>query len=915
MANYDEELEFAQNSDTGENEDAAVQPVGGSENVWHTTVNRPTQHLRRRTERIRQAIKDLNYFADYDRALVPHSTGKYALALAGTSPNRYTITPTADTWVYPALSPGRVSGGADKGAKLIVGSLPYVGVIPNELRIVASGEHTGQRGYANGESLATAGVLSVGANGITIELVPDAGLAGGPGSITATVTGVPARHIRIDYGTAAPGTTAAQLRDFINGDATSQDGGSYGLRHLIRASTTTGAGAFVSSLAPTKLQGGYDAEAHCVTVAQMLAFFADSADNWLQDGDGLAIGFPAGPVELGVGLDGGRRQALFDQPNDRIGGQANNTTPAVGYHLFNTRREPEKIPGSIPLGKQIGAEFVFTDGTRLPVGTALGLGESWVLLGRLGSTVDPTGASLVGYGGSGLWNANASGSPNPSLPASTVEAALDSIVDHLQTASTSNSGARRVGVETIAGVVSPGNLPLNLSAGSIFQYLSALLNDAPTSTLGGGVNSRVSERGHAMHGKNPIEKTFSETTPVDLSAGGGVFLRGVANVPGVDGAFGANHRYDIALQVSIPVTYDLGGDNNLNTEEPFTAGGAGYVTCSMNVAKAAALATILTAAVHTADAATDTYLVMAKVTGCSDATLNGWYYYKGVNGGTSQILLATLTGTFPTFTGTTGAITFYRGLVVGTDPVGHTVRGFHMGATDVPMVDLGTVGGTTPLMRFWDQDSHPDPAALFYSDYAVWHPTAATPRDTNNILGAADKSVLDGGETSTWVDGSTSHHHGGRYTRTEFLAAPAQSRINGVVSSADFTVLAVNSTIACVAEGTVVTAAGLGYAHARRGILARILVTMVTSAGASAGDRAAITLEFSDGAGRRYDVNVLVHCYAGGVNTLYQYVDVPLPVNGAAFSVTRRANALNQVTFTDASCGVTIHEQGQIVGF
>jgi hypothetical protein len=299
------------------------------------------------------------------------------------------------------------------------------------------------------------------------------------------------------------------------------------------------------------VQGAYDAEAHQVTVGQLDAFFTAYATegypNRLADGEGLAIGFPAGPVETYTAPypKGGRRQSIFDLPTSRLSAPANNTTPVSGYSLFNTGYEPEKIPGAVPIGKLVrillapgvyATEFVFIDGTRVRLGAdPVALGESGAMLTRLASRTGVTGASLIGYGGSDAWNPTVTGSPT-TLPAGTIEEALDAVVTQLGGQGAGIGGARRVGFEQVTGASSPGNAPLNLTGSdtstgtnvkSVQIALSKALNE-PSTVLnpGGGVNYRVSERGHRMHGPNPIEKIFSES---DTVGGGAQLVRAVLN--------------------------------------------------------------------------------------------------------------------------------------------------------------------------------------------------------------------------------------------------------------------------------------------------------------------------------------------------------------------------------------------------
>ena len=53
---YDELLDFAQSSDDGMDSDASIQPIA-IEDIAPDVQNRPLQHLRRRTERLRAAVE------------------------------------------------------------------------------------------------------------------------------------------------------------------------------------------------------------------------------------------------------------------------------------------------------------------------------------------------------------------------------------------------------------------------------------------------------------------------------------------------------------------------------------------------------------------------------------------------------------------------------------------------------------------------------------------------------------------------------------------------------------------------------------------------------------------------------------------------------------------------------------------
>jgi hypothetical protein len=547
MANYDEKVSFQQGSDTGTAEATSIVPISDAEVVWSGSTNRPIENLRQRTEILRRAVQDARYYQDYDRGLILRSEGLFSLEEVPSGSKKFRLHATAPLWVYPSLTPGTSCGGRWGGGRVFDGNNPYLfGSIPaNGLTLTASAAFTGQRGYADGDTMATSTVLSVGANRITVDFVADATLA--TGVFQYVISQMPATKITIRYGTISGAPSFAALITSLNATAPVNT-----LLHAASAAASPSS-LYISPRTGLIVQGAYDAEAHQVTVGQLDAFFTAYASegypNRLADGEGLAIGFPAGPVETYTAPypKGGRRQSIFDLPTSRLGGafNADNTTPVSGYSLFNTGYEPEKIPGAVPIGKLVrillapgvyATEFVFIDGTRVRLGAdPVALGESGAMLTRLASRTGVTGASLIGYGGSDVWNPTVIAAPT-TLPAGTIEEALDAVVTQLGGQGAGIGGARRVGFEQVTGASSPGNAPLNLTGtdtatGTVVKSVQIALSKAlnePSTVLnpGGGVNYRVSERGHRMHGPNPIEKIFSESETV---GGGAQLVRAVLN--------------------------------------------------------------------------------------------------------------------------------------------------------------------------------------------------------------------------------------------------------------------------------------------------------------------------------------------------------------------------------------------------
>lgn len=911
--NFDELLPLAHGADDGQDTAASVQPIVDDEMVWPDVSNRPTENLRVRTEILRRALESANYFHDYDRGLILRAdakftfsmpaAGRYELALGGTG---------SSLWVYPALTPGRMSGGRNEGGVVFCANpsaagawTPYSGTPgSDDLILVAYRQTTGQRGYADADDIGiTSAARSLGSNRIFVDLVANPGVLGGVATIVATITGAPRTHIRVVYGTNTTPTTLADIIAFINADRTSQ--GTYGVADFLRASstgtTTNPPVAFTSG----QVQGAYDAEAHQVTQAQLVAFFAavdglGAQSNRLREGEGLAIGYPAGPVETGVPSPrGGRRQSLWDLPVDRVGTNTQNTSPALGWSLFSTGREPEKIPGSIPIGKVIDGQFVFIDGTRLAPGETLDLGESRTTYAVLASTdAGIDGSRLVGYAGSGAWHADAGGTTSPQLPAATVNSSLSRIVADIARSTASQSGARRLGSEAVTGDSSLGNdaFIYNFGQGSLRQQLLDLLVSA------NGLNRRVHEEGHRMRGANPLHKDFGAG---DMPAAGARFIESTLHAPAnLYSAIGAGVQEfrDLDLQPFIYVNPGDAADYLAAAEVGAFSSATELHFTGMSLTRFGTVFAKIPL-VPDADSSTTVPLVWALITGTAGAASapEGLYSIVSRNTGTGVAAFRKLDGSAPDFTGMSGsaAVTFLCGFLSGNDRRYIRRHGFHFnGFNNWPWMAMGASGVNARLLDTYVPGGGGAFSLRVYPDRVEFHNGTKT---TESLLSSADYDMLKGYERGTVVDADVSHRHGG-YSRTVFLDPPHQDAALDTVAFSAWTGAPVTITLGdTVPAGT-----------KRTGAIFDVYVIFQPDALVTAGTSCTFALRVDNGATKFVMVrDTIIQRSDGAVDVKYVNFQVHVPVNSTNHHISVWMVTATSVNTTLST--VTMTQVGQIL--
>lgn len=823
--NYDEQVTLAHGGDTGEDNPESIQPIV-KEKAWPGAAGRPDENNRVRTEILRRALETSNYFIDYDRALVLRADAAFTFAQPVSGFYTIALASGGNLWAYPALTPGRISGGRDGGGKVFCENpsaagawTPYAGTFgTDELTLIASRATTGQRGYADSDdySVTSAG-RAIGANRIEFNLVSDPAVAGGLANITAVIEGAPRTKITVTVGTLGSPTTLAHLITFINTDRSSQ--GTFGVADFLRASTTGSTSNPPVPFTGGIVQGAYDAEAHQITEAQLTAFFAATVSgvnvNRLREGEGLAIGYPLGPVERGVPSPrGGRRQSIYDLPTDRNGTFTSNITPSSGWTLFVTGREPEKIPGAIPIGKVLHGEFVFIDGTRLAPGETLSLGESRSMYEILRSvTSGSSGVRLIGSEGGQTWNSDASATTSYTFPPETLHLALTRIVADLARGATDESGVRRIGSEGTTGSASGGNTAFSLISNSLRHQFVQLLNYT------GGLNERVLETGHRLTGLAPLRKEFAYA---GMPAAGAMMLQSEFHAPADQMAvtpLGVQEYHSLNLQ---PLVYANSGDadETLTATNPGTFSTATtLLLSSMSTAQfTKVFAKMPVILLEAGRSAPILFVKITNLTGCASAA-DGIYTLVSYNTGTKAVTLKKSDGSNPDFTGlsTTPNLTFCTGTAVANDWRFTRFHGFYrndlvangagsavaiiglanddsrLQETWLPNANTGRVvarryanrteyrsylrsGGAWSSGTTYASGQTVTDGGIVYlslqnanlnhtpaSSGSWWSAAPAVTRTTNDIPAPVDKAVLSGGETGTPVNANINHHHGSLY--------------------------------------------------------------------------------------------------------------------------------------------------------
>ena len=304
--------------DSNDNLSSAIKPIADNEIVTGANLGRAAENLRVRTELIRQAVNDMKYLVDADRALLLSGGGTITWG-GGTTLSAGTgvFGITGPLTVRPFMAPK-----TSQPAGVWVSLAPGIVVLFNPL---TAGKHA----YDGG-------------NEYTIKFTAS-------GTFSVTMSGTPGNDVLV---TTPASMTGDALIAALNGNVT------FTATAGLKANSTVGSipsDIIASGLilgTTLHLTGGIDAEYHTVKVADVSTFFG-ATENKLEEGDTVGIYYNS----LVNGSGGGRRESVPDfgptWTTDRTG------AAGTSLELFNLRIHPEKAPLSIPLCTVVDDNLVF----------------------------------------------------------------------------------------------------------------------------------------------------------------------------------------------------------------------------------------------------------------------------------------------------------------------------------------------------------------------------------------------------------------------------------------------------------------------------------------------------------------------------------------------------------------------------
>lgn len=351
------------NGDTDYPEPASILPVSDGEPASQLILRRPTENVRSRSEILREYLQEHMLLQEMTPMLYTALPGATPVSFAGVYPaNTGIFTIPIDLVVMHMSTPGTSVAFPfiqSTQARLAVGTFAS-----NELVFTSVNKQY------QGSTFPVADP-----NGIAVEIVAGS-------SLTVTTNGATGNKNHI-YITIVSGTTTCT--DVINAVTASAPANTL-------VTVTLGAGSTGTNPAPLWgppqwagdyslrfLKGGCPAVLHTISPANLALFFTD-VNNRIMEGDTIGIYYDKTVDKTSTG---GRLQSTPENINYSLGPGS----------LFNSRREPWKLPNSIPICKCVTpSTLLFADGSFIEAGfpAALGSPDSLFMQNVVWGLVDAT---------------------------------------------------------------------------------------------------------------------------------------------------------------------------------------------------------------------------------------------------------------------------------------------------------------------------------------------------------------------------------------------------------------------------------------------------------------------------------------------------------------------------------------------
>lgn len=333
------------NGDTDYPESSAILPLTDGEAANQTVLRRPTENTRLRTELLRTLLREHTCLVDANTRLYSAIPGN-PVTFEGVYPGNSGVFYAGTDFVVVSMgSPGRST------------SYPYIGSSKAALSVGTPSSNevvfTSVKKQWEGSAFPAAD-----ANAISVEIVAGAAL-------TVDVKGASGNLNHIYITVVSGSTTCQQMIDAVNAHVPAN---TLVLATLGSGSTGTNAAAlwgtpqWAGDYTLRFLKGGVAGVLHTVPVGALSTFFAASTANRIQEGDMIGIWYDKNVDTTGTG---GRLQSTYENGNYAV----------TAGMLFNSRREPEKIPNCTPLCKCINpSTLLFADGSFIQTGFPAPLG-------------------------------------------------------------------------------------------------------------------------------------------------------------------------------------------------------------------------------------------------------------------------------------------------------------------------------------------------------------------------------------------------------------------------------------------------------------------------------------------------------------------------------------------------------------